>query len=49
MKVAQGLNNRKIGLDLALNERTVKRHMTNLMRKLKVRNRVEAPLKVHTK
>ena len=45
MQVAQGLNNREIAQTLALNENTVKRYMTNLMRKLQVRNRVEAAIK----
>ena len=38
------MNNRDIAVALTLGERTVKRYMTNIMRKLKVRNRVEAAL-----
>jgi two-component system nitrate/nitrite response regulator NarL len=45
LQVAQGLNNKEIACALALSERMVKRYMTNIMRKLKVRNRVEAALK----
>ncbi|MDA1326749.1 MAG: response regulator transcription factor [Proteobacteria bacterium] len=46
-QVAQGLNNKEIALDLSLSENTVKRYMTNILRKLQVRNRVEAALKVY--
>jgi two-component system nitrate/nitrite response regulator NarL len=42
--LAKGMNNRDIAVALTLGERTVKRYMTNIMRKLKVRNRVEAAL-----
>ncbi len=40
--VARGLNNREIADELAIQEKTVKFHVSNVMRKLKVRNRVEA-------
>ena len=43
--VAEGKNNKEIAHRLTLSERTVKRHMTNIMRKLGVRNRVEAAIK----
>lgn len=42
--LAQGLSNRGIGGDLGVHEKTVKFHVTNILRKLKVRNRVEAAL-----
>jgi len=43
--VALGRSNRAIGEELGVLERTVKFHMTSLMRKLNVKNRVEAALK----
>lgn len=43
--VALGLSNKEIGLRLALQEKTVKHYMTNILAKLQVRNRVEAALK----
>src|SRR5690606_12925963 len=42
--VSTGLGNRKIGERLGVREKTVKYHVTNLFRKLRVRNRVEAAL-----
>lgn len=42
--LAQGLSNRGIGGNLGVHEKTVKFHVTNILRKLKVRNRVEAAL-----
>ncbi len=42
--VAQGLSNLDIAATLHLAEKTIKHHMTALMRKLGVRNRVEAAL-----
>jgi RNA polymerase sigma factor (sigma-70 family) len=42
--VAQGLTNREIADRLSLSEKTVKHHMTNVLQKLQVRNRVEAVL-----
>ena len=42
--VAAGLSNKEIGLQLHLSEKTVKHHMTNILQKLQVRNRVEAAL-----
>lgn len=42
--VAEGLGNREVGERLGILEKTVKYHMTNILRKLKVRNRVEAAL-----
>jgi len=42
--VAMGLSNREVGERLGILEKTVKFHMTRIMEKLKVRNRVEATL-----
>jgi two-component system nitrate/nitrite response regulator NarL len=42
--LSQGLKNKEIACDLKLTEKTVKHYMTELMQKLKVRNRVEAVL-----
>jgi DNA-binding NarL/FixJ family response regulator len=43
--VSQGLSNKEIARRLNCTERTVKHHMTNIMQKLNVRNRVQAALK----
>lgn len=43
--VAQGMNNREIGQQLKVQEKTVKFHLSNVFSKLGVRNRVEASLK----
>ncbi len=43
-QVADGLSNRQIALSLGLTEKTIKNHMTGIMQKLGVRNRVEAAL-----
>jgi DNA-binding NarL/FixJ family response regulator len=42
--VAEGQSNKEIGYKLHLAEKTVKHHMTNILQKLQVRNRVEAAL-----
>ncbi len=42
--VAAGDSNKEIGVTLHLTEKTVKHHMTNILQKLQVRNRVEAAL-----
>lgn len=42
--LGDGLTNREIGESLCLSEKTVKHHMTNVLQKLQVRNRVEAAL-----
>jgi two-component system nitrate/nitrite response regulator NarL len=43
-QVARGLTNKEIARALTLSEKTVKHHMTNIMQKLQVRNRVEAAM-----
>jgi two-component system, NarL family, nitrate/nitrite response regulator NarL len=43
-QVARGLTNKEIARALSLSEKTVKHHMTNVMQKLQVRNRVEAAM-----
>jgi DNA-binding NarL/FixJ family response regulator len=42
--VAAGDSNKEIAAQLSLSEKTVKHHMTNILQKLQVRNRVEAAL-----
>jgi len=42
--VAGGDSNKEIASQLSLSEKTVKHHMTNILQKLQVRNRVEAAL-----
>jgi RNA polymerase sigma factor (sigma-70 family) len=43
-KLAAGLNNKEIGQQLHLAEKTIRHYMTNILQKLQVRNRVEAAL-----
>jgi two-component system nitrate/nitrite response regulator NarL len=43
--VAQGMSNKEIARGMNCNERSVKHHMTSIMQKLDVRNRVQAALK----
>lgn len=43
-QVARGLTNKEIARAMSLSEKTVKHHMTNVMQKLQVRNRVEAAM-----
>jgi len=47
--VARGMSNKGIAKAFNCAERTVKQHMTNIMQKLHVRNRVEAALKFRPK
>lgn len=42
--LAQGRSNKEIGNSLDLSEKTIKHHLTNILQKLRVRNRVEAAL-----
>ncbi len=42
--VAQGLSNKEVGLQLDIQEKTVKHYMTSILQKLHVRNRVEAAM-----
>jgi two-component system nitrate/nitrite response regulator NarL len=42
--VAQGMTNKEVAKSLRLGDKTVKHHMTSIMQKLQVRNRVEAVL-----
>jgi DNA-binding NarL/FixJ family response regulator len=42
--VASGLSNREVGERLDVQEKTVKYHVTNILRKIRARNRVEAVL-----
>jgi|SRR5215467_1635785 len=44
--VSQGLSNKEVARRVKCTERTVKHHMTNIMQKLNVRNRVQAVLKL---
>ena len=46
--VSQGKSNKEVARRLNCTDRTVKHHMTNIMQKLNVRNRVEAVLKFRT-
>ena len=42
--VGSGLSNKEVAIRLALQEKTVKHHMTRIMAKLRVRNRTEAAM-----
>ncbi len=42
--VSQSMTNREIASRLGVSPATVKRHVENILRKLKVRNRVEAAI-----
>ena len=43
-EVARGASNKKVAATLGIAERTVKHHMSNILQKLQVKNRVEAAL-----
>ena len=45
--MAQGMSNKEIARSLKCTDSAVKHHMTTIMQKLNVRNRVEAALKFH--
>ena len=45
--VARGLSNKEVARELAIQEKTVKHHMTTIMSKLQARNRVEAAIMAH--
>ena len=45
--VSRGMSNKEVARCRKCAERSVKHHMTSIMRKLHVRNRVEAVLKFH--
>ncbi|SCZ05352.1 LuxR C-terminal-related transcriptional regulator [Microvirga guangxiensis] len=42
--LVQGRSNKEIGNSLHLSEKTIKHHLTNILQKLRVRNRVEAAI-----
>jgi DNA-binding NarL/FixJ family response regulator len=42
--LVKGRSNKEIGNKLDLSEKTIKHHVTNILQKLQVRNRVEAAL-----
>lgn len=44
LKISKGLNNKKIGEQLYLSEKTVKNYATNLFRKINVNDRVQATI-----
>lgn len=46
-RVAAGDSNKEIAALFGLSEKTVKHHMTNILQKLQVRNRVEAAILAH--
>jgi len=46
-RVARGLSNREVDEELALQEKTVKHYMTEILGKLHARNRVEAAIIAH--
>jgi two-component system nitrate/nitrite response regulator NarL len=46
--VARGMSNRAIGKQLFVTEQTIKFHMTNILRKLELKNRTEVARWAHT-
>ena len=44
LRVADGMSNKEVARALDLQEKTVKHYMTNILKKLRVRNRVEAAI-----
>ena len=47
--VAAGMSNREVGEEMNLSEKTIKHYMTNILQKLRVRNRVEAAIMARTR
>lgn len=47
--LAQGLSNKDIAVNMRLSPSTVKRHVENILRKLQLKNRVEAAVYAVTK
>jgi two-component system nitrate/nitrite response regulator NarL len=47
--VAKGLSNKEIAASMKLSPSTVKRHIENILRKLQLKNRVEAAVYAVTK
>ncbi len=47
--VAAGKSNREVGEEISLSEKTIKHYMTNILQKLRVRNRVEAAIMARTR
>ncbi len=45
--IAQGLSNAEIGQKLYMNDATVKTHITHILQKLKLRDRVQAVVLAH--
>ena len=43
-RVARGLSNKEIARELRVSDKTIKHHMTNIMQKLNVRNRLKAAI-----
>jgi two-component system, NarL family, nitrate/nitrite response regulator NarL len=48
-QVSRGLTNKEIARNLSLSEKTIKHYMSNIMQKLRARNRVEAVLNMRRK
>jgi two-component system, NarL family, nitrate/nitrite response regulator NarL len=42
LRISRGLTNKEIAIQLGLNERTIKHYLTQLFKKMRVRNRLEA-------
>jgi two-component system nitrate/nitrite response regulator NarL len=47
--VAKGLSNKEIAVSMRISPSTVKRHVENILRKLQLKNRVEASVYAVTK
>ena len=47
--VARGLSNKEIAVSMSISPSTVKRHVENILKKLHVKNRVEAAVYAVTK